>query len=105
MQDDRFDADIKKLLQDFEGHDDPTDSWSQMSDRLDKELPQSQDDIEEFDQSIRTKMENYSIPVSDKDWIKLKDDLNNAEERKEKIIISKAIMIIEQRVILMNQQV
>ncbi|MFT6810212.1 MAG: hypothetical protein ACJA01_003455, partial [Saprospiraceae bacterium] len=54
MQDDRFDAEIKKILQDFEGKDDSGVSWSQMSDRLDKELSQSDDDIEEFDQNIRT---------------------------------------------------
>ncbi|MFT6810544.1 MAG: opacity protein-like surface antigen, partial [Saprospiraceae bacterium] len=79
--------------QDFEGKDDSGVSWSQMSDRLDKELSQSDDDIEEFDQNIRTQFKNYSIPVSDKDWIKLKNDLNIAEARKEKIIISKAIEI------------
>ena len=75
MQDDRFDAEIKKALQDFEGQGDPSANWSRMNDRLDKEFGISEKGIEEFDQSIRSQVENFTIPVSDQDWIKLKNDL------------------------------
>jgi len=93
MKDDNFDAEIKKILQDFEGHDDSSSSWSRMSDRLDEELSATESDIQDFDERVRSQMENYTIPVSEDDWLKLKHELNLAEERKEKIIISKVIEI------------
>lgn len=96
MPNDRFDEEIKKLLGNLEDQYDP-DSWTLMSHKLDQanqDVDQDVDqDVEAFDASIRARLKGYEIPVSEQDWQKLKEDLNLKEERKEKIIVTKAIEI------------
>ena len=88
MHDDKWDENIKHLLNDMEEDYDPA-SWQKLSDRMESMDLEEADRL--FDQTVKEKLEPYQTVSGPDQWEVLEQKLNTTERRRRNIVTTKSL--------------